>query len=107
MLPSQPVSAGGPACGLIKAFALAARVTHYVPVPVARVYREAVAAVVAAAPAGGSHYVMLNGDIVGPCCDPERTAAAIRRVSAELAGLQTAQAWRRQAQFSATFLPSL
>lgn len=73
----------GPACGLIKAFGLAARVTHHIPVVAQRRYREAIVALLAAPPADGDTgvYVLLNGDLVGTCPgDPEDLADRIRQL---------------------------
>ena len=68
----------GPACGLIKAFALGARVTLQ-PNPVhLKEFRSAVVATLQQTATENSHYVLFNGEIVGHTDTPEETANVIR-----------------------------
>lgn len=74
----------GPACGLIKAFSLAARVTHAPDAEAVRIYRigviEAIRCNQGAGPdeAPVGPYVFMNGDIVGSTTNSLGVAAAVR-----------------------------
>jgi hypothetical protein len=71
----------GPACGLIKAFALGARVTLLPGAAQLNGYRESVMSQILPHPQRtDSHFVLLNGEIIGYTDDPDTAVQRLRNV---------------------------
>ena len=70
----------GPACGLIKAFAVGARVTLQPNPATMKAYRAAVKECLPPDASSDSHFVMLNGDILGHTDDPCETVNRIQQI---------------------------